>query len=54
MEILFVDKVILVEGGEFYLLLLIVDNLLGEKRLLEVRNISIVKVGGKSYFKFYM
>ncbi|ADQ41112.1 SMC domain protein [Caldicellulosiruptor acetigenus I77R1B] len=53
-EILFADKVILVEGGEFYLLPLIADNLLGEKRSLEARNISIAKVGGKSYFKSYM
>lgn len=53
-EILFADKVILVEGGEFYLLPLIADNLLGEKRSLERRNISIAKVGGKSYFKSYM
>lgn len=53
-EILFADKVILVEGGEFYLLPLIADNLLGEKRSLETRNISVAKVGGKSYFKPYM
>ncbi|BCS80965.1 AAA family ATPase [Anaerocellum diazotrophicum] len=53
-EILFADKVILVEGGEFYLLPLIADKMLGEKRSLEKRNISIAKVGGKSYFKSYM
>ena len=53
-EIFFADKVILVEGAEEYLIPLIADNFYNEKGYLDTNNISVAKVGGKSFFKQYM
>lgn len=53
-EIFFADKVILVEGGEEYLIPLIAEHHYNEKGFLDYNNISVAKVGGKSFFKPYM
>ncbi len=53
-EIFFADKVILVEGGEEYLIPLIAEHYYQEKGFLDYNNISVAKVGGKSFFKPYM
>lgn len=53
-ELFFADEVILVEGGEFYLFPLVADEVAKEKKALEMKNISIIRVGGKSYFKSYV
>ena len=53
-EIFFADKVILVEGGEEYLIPLIAEHYYKEKGFLDYNNISVAKVGGKSFFKPYM
>jgi predicted ATP-dependent endonuclease of OLD family len=52
-EIFFADKVILVEGGEEYLIPLIAEHY-QEKGFLDYNNISVAKVGGKSFFRPYM
>ena len=51
-EMFFADKVILVEGEEYILIPKIVEHLYG-KNILNSRDISIIKVGGKSYFDIY-
>lgn len=48
----FADKVILVEGEEYILIPKIVEHLYG-KNILNSKDISIIKVGGKSYFDIY-
>ena len=53
-EIFFADKVILVEGAEEYLIPLIADYLNKEKGYLDNNNISVAKVGGKSFYKQYI
>lgn len=53
-EIFFADKVILVEGAEEYLIPLISDHYHNEKGYLDNNNISVAKVGGKSFFKQYI
>ncbi len=53
-EMFFADKVILVEGGEEYLIPLIADEYTGESCILDKKNITVAKVGGKSLFKPYM
>ncbi|WP_213818278.1 ATP-dependent nuclease [Garciella nitratireducens] len=53
-EIFFADKVILVEGAEEYLIPLIADHYHNEKGYLDNNNISVAKVGGKSFFKQYI
>lgn len=51
-EIFFADKVILVEGEERVLIPKIVEYIY-KKNVLNSNDISIVKVGGKSYFSIY-
>ena len=51
-EIFFAEKVILVEGEEVVLLPKIIKHLY-QKDILNGNDISIIKVGGKSYFKIY-
>lgn len=53
-EIFFADKVILVEGAEEYLIPLVADNFYKENGYLDNNNISVAKVGGKSFFKQYI
>lgn len=53
-EIFFADKVILVEGAEEYLIPLIADEYKNESCVLDNNNISVAKVGGKTFFKPYM
>lgn len=53
-EMFFADKVILVEGGEEYLLPIIADKYLEKENALDYHNISVIKVGGKSQFKTYI
>lgn len=51
-EMFFAEKVILVEGEEQILIPEIVKSIYG-KKLLNNNDISIIKVGGKSYFEIY-
>ena len=51
-EMFFADKVILVEGEEYILIPKIVEHVYG-KNILNSKDISIIKVGGKSYFDIY-
>lgn len=51
-EMFFADKVILVEGEEQILIPEIVKSIYG-KNVLNNNDISIIKVGGKSYFEIY-
>ncbi len=51
-EMFFADKVILVEGEEQILIPQIVKSIYG-KNVLNNNDISIIKVGGKSYFSIY-
>ncbi|NJC28268.1 ATP-dependent nuclease [Neolewinella antarctica] len=53
-EMFFADKVVLVEGGEFYLLPVIIDRILKEKQSLDYQNCSIGRVNGKSNFLIYI
>ena len=50
---IFLQTVILVEGGEEYLIPLIAEHYYQEK-VLDYNNISVAKVGGKSFFRSYM
>lgn len=52
-EMFFADHVILVEGGEEYLLPVLADLFNSEKRWLDVSNISIARVNGKGQFAAY-
>jgi len=52
-ELFFADGAILVEGGEEYLLPSLFDIFAGEKRWLDISNISVIRVDGrKSFGKF--
>ncbi|MEN2465648.1 ATP-dependent endonuclease [Ornithinibacillus sp. JPR2-1] len=53
-ELFFADKVILVEGGEEYLIPAIADFSIGQKGVLDKHNVSVIKVGGKSQFGIYL
>jgi putative ATP-dependent endonuclease of OLD family len=52
-EIFFADKVVLVEGGEVYLLPPIIDKIKGTQQLLDYENISVARVNGKGNFLIY-
>lgn len=52
-EIFFADKVILVEGGEVFLIPAIVDKLTGVAQKLDYENISVARVNGKGSFLIY-
>lgn len=52
-EIFFADKVVLVEGGEEYLIPSILDCLSGTNQFLDYRNISVARVDGKGNFLTY-
>ncbi len=53
-ELFFSDKVILVEGGEVYLIPSLVDKLRSQKQLLDYKNISVIRVNGKGSFLTYI
>lgn len=53
-ELFFADKVILVEGGEVYLIPSIVDKIKKSKQLLDYKNITISRVNGKGSFLTYI
>ncbi|MBE2914171.1 ATP-dependent nuclease [Anoxybacillus flavithermus] len=53
-ELFFADKVILVEGGEEYIIPVIADFIFQQPGILDKKNISVIKVGGKSQFGIYM
>lgn len=53
-ELFFADKVVLVEGGEVYLIPSIVDKLKASKQLLDYQNITITRVNGKGSFLTYI
>lgn len=53
-ELFFADKVVLVEGGEVYLLPSIVDNIKKSKQLLDYQNITVSRVNGKGNFLTYV
>ncbi len=53
-EMFFADKVILVEGGEEYLLPAIANKLLKKDNALDFHNISVIRVGGKRQFNIYI
>lgn len=51
-EMYFADTVILVEGGEKYIIKRLIE-LKKDNIFLDYNNVSIIKVGGKSYFSIY-
>jgi len=53
-EMLFADHVILVEGGEEYVLPALADLRFGEKGWLDAYNISVVRADGKMQFRAYV
>jgi len=53
-ELFFADKVVLVEGGEVYLIPSLVDNVRASKQLLDYENISVSRVNGKGSFLTYV
>lgn len=53
-ELFFADKVILVEGGEVYLIPAIVDKVKGGNQILDYRNITVTRVNGKGSFLMYV
>ena len=53
-ELFFADKVILVEGGEEYIIPSISDYTFNHYGVLDKLNISVIKVGGKSQFGIYL
>ncbi len=53
-EIFFADKVLLVEGGELYLLPAIVDKVTGQKQKLDYENITVARINGKGNFLTYI
>lgn len=53
-ELFFADKVILVEGGEVYLIPSIVDKSITTKQLLDYQNITVSRVNGKGSFLTYV
>lgn len=52
-EMFFADKVILVEGGEVFLIPSIVDKITNVEQKLDYENISVVRVNGKGSFLIY-
>jgi len=52
-EMFFADFVILVEGGEEFILPSIIDNLTGKEQFLDHHNITIARVDGKGNFAVY-
>jgi len=53
-EMFFADKVILVEGGELYLLPALVDKILSKNQLLDYENTTVARVNGKGNFLTYL
>ena len=53
-ELFFADKVVLVEGGEVYLIPAIVDKIKASKQLLDYKNITVSRVNGKGNFLTYI
>lgn len=53
-ELFFADKVVLVEGGEVYLIPSIVDKVRSSKQLLDYENITVSRVNGKGSFLVYV
>lgn len=53
-ELFFSDKVILVEGGEVYLIPAIVDKVKNSNQVLDYKNISVARVNGKGSFLTYV
>lgn len=53
-EMFFADKVILVEGGEEFLLPIVANKLFEKDNVLDYYNISIIRAGGKSQFNIYL
>jgi len=53
-EIFFADKVVLVEGGEVYLIPSLVDKIKEGKQLLDYENITVARVNGKGSFLPYI
>jgi len=53
-ELFFADKVVLVEGGEVYLIPSIVDRVKGNRQLLDYQNITVSRVNGKGSFLTYV
>lgn len=53
-ELFFAEKVVLVEGGEVYLIPSIVDKLRTAKQLLDYLNITVSRVNGKGSFLTYV
>jgi putative ATP-dependent endonuclease of the OLD family len=53
-ELFFADKVVLVEGGEVYLIPSIVDKIKASKQLLDYQNITVSRVNGKGSFLTYV
>lgn len=53
-ELFFADKVVLVEGGEVYLIPSIVDKIHKSKQLLDYQNITVTRVNGKGSFLTYI
>jgi len=53
-ELFFSDKVVLVEGGEVYIIPAIVDKVMNSKQLLDYENITVSRVNGKGSFLTYI
>lgn len=53
-ELFFADKVVLVEGGEVYLIPAIVDKINAKNQLLDYENITVSRVNGKGTFLVYI
>ena len=53
-ELFFADKVVLVEGGEVFLIPSIVDKLLKKNQVLDYENISVTRINGKGSFLGYV
>jgi putative ATP-dependent endonuclease of the OLD family len=53
-ELFFADKVILVEGGEVYLIPAIVDKIQKSSQVLDYKNITVTRVNGKGSFMTYI
>lgn len=53
-EMFFADKVVLVEGGEVYLLPTLIDRMNNVTQYLDYNNLSVARVNGKSNFLIYI
>lgn len=53
-ELFFADKVVLVEGGEVYLIPAIIDKIEKKNQLLDYENITVSRVNGKGTFLIYI